>query len=126
MRIHDKKSNSKKSKFGSLLKSLPAQFIIGGLTVAGISYASNNASSPAIAGIIGAIPIGMPSSVFVDDNKVEGYAYNLLIFTIPLLLGTFLNWYLLAKIKLSKYESVGISMICIMVINAALAFKFST
>jgi len=33
----------------------------------------------AIAGLIAAMPIGMPSSIFIDDKKVEQYAYNLLI-----------------------------------------------
>ena len=121
-----KKSKSKsKSAIGSMINSLPGQFIIGGLTVAGIAYASNNASSPIIAGIIGALPIGMPSSIFVDDNKVTAYAYHLFIFSIPLILGTFLNWYLLEKEKFSKYESVGISLTVIIVMNSMLAFTLA-
>ncbi len=120
-----KSKSQSKSVLGSVVKSLPGQFIIGGLTVAGIAYASNNASSPIMAGIIGALPIGMPSSVFVDDNKVAAYAYHLFIFSIPLIIGTFLNWYLLEKEKFSKYESVGISLTVIIVMNSMLAFTLA-
>ena len=103
-----KKKNGKKQKsiVGKFIHSTPGQFIIGGLTVAGIAYFSNNVTNPAIAGLIGALPVGMPSSVFVDDSKVEGYAYNLMLMSIPLFLATILNWYLISHMKLDKYESV--------------------
>jgi hypothetical protein len=99
------------SVIGEFIKSIPGQFLIGGLTVAGIAYFSNNITNAAIAGVIGAIPVGMPSSVFVDDAKVEAYAYNLLIMTIPLFLATFMNWILLSKAKFNKYKSVAYSML---------------
>lgn len=41
------------------------------------------------------MPIGMPSSIFIDDKNVESYAYNLLIMTFVLLAATFSNWALL-------------------------------
>ena len=106
------------SIIGKFLNSIPGQFIIGGLTVAGIAYFGNNAANPAIAGLIGALPVGMPSSVFVDDAKVESYAYNLMLMSIPLLLATILNWYLIAKMKFTKYKSVGVSMILFIIVGA--------
>lgn len=112
------KSKAKKSMIGKIINSTPGQFIIGGLTVAGIAYFSNNASNPAIAGLIGALPVGMPSSVFVDDNKVEAYAYNLMLMTIPLVCGTIANWYLISKMKFTKYKSVTISLFLFIVIGA--------
>lgn len=99
-----------KSFLGMFLKSLPGQFLIGGLTVAGIAYFSNHLANAALAGVIAAIPVGMPSSVFVDDSKVEAYSYNLLIMTIPLFFTTFMNWFLISKMKYTKYKSVSISM----------------
>ena len=120
-----KKSNSaskSKSLFGEFIHSIPGQFIIGGITVAGIAYFSNNATNPAIAGLIGAFPIGMPSSVFVDDDKVEGYAYNLMLMTIPLMLATILNWYLISKMKLTKYESVPVSFFLFVLIGGVIVF----
>lgn len=110
------------SIIGKFLNSIPGQFIIGGLTVAGIAYFGNNATNPAIAGLIGALPVGMPSSVFVDDAKVESYAYNLMLMSIPLLLATILNWYLIAKMKFTKYKSVGISMLLFVMIGAIITF----
>jgi len=110
------------SIIGKFIQSVPGQFIIGGLTVAGIAYFGNNATNPAIAGLIGALPVGMPSSVFVDDAKVESYAYNLMLMSIPLLLATILNWYLIAKMKFTKYKSVGISMLLFVMIGAIITF----
>jgi hypothetical protein len=46
-----------------ILNSLPGQFVLGGTTVSGISYLSNQMSS-LIGGIFGGIPIGLPSCVF--------------------------------------------------------------
>ena len=99
-----------KSNIGSFLKSLPGQFLIGGITVAGIAYFRNNLTKAALAGVIGAMPVGMPSSVFVDDSKVESYALNLLIMSIPLFIATFTNWFFISKMKFSKYKSVSLSM----------------
>ena len=116
------KTKNQSSIIGKFLHSIPGQFIIGGLTVAGIAYFGNNVANPAIAGLIGALPVGMPSSVFVDDVKVESYAYNLMLMSIPLLLSTILNWYLIAKMKFTKYKSVGISMLLFIIIGAVIAF----
>ena len=94
----------------NFLNSFPGQFIIGGLTVGGIAYFSNELDNPAIAAVIAALPIGMPSSVFVNDNKVVKYSKNLLFMTFALIAATFQNWYMLSHVKVSKYESVPWSM----------------
>jgi hypothetical protein len=112
-----------KSIIETFLKSLQGQFIIGGLTVAGIAYFSNNLSNAALSGIIGALPVGMPSSVFVDDSKVEAYALNLLIMSVPLFIATFTNWFFISKMKFSKYKSVGLSM-CIFLGSSLLLLLF--
>ena len=116
------KTKNQSSIIGKFLHSIPGQFIIGGLTVAGIAYFGNNVTNPAIAGLIGALPVGMPSSVFVDDAKVESYAYNLMLMSIPLILATILNWYLIAKMKFTKYKSVGISMLLFIIMGAVITF----
>ena len=122
MAFKKKEGKKQKSIVGKFLHSTPGQFIIGGLTVAGIAYFSNNVTNPAIAGLIGALPVGMPSSVFVDDSKVEGYAFNLMLMSIPLFLATILNWYLISKMKLDKYESVSYSMVSFVVIGGLITF----
>jgi len=95
-----------------LLNSTPGQFLLGGATVSTIAYFSNNLHPPntALAGLIAAMPIGMPSSVFVDNTQVAQYSWHLLIMSVVLLLSTFSNWYLISHMKLSKYSSVAISL----------------
>lgn len=104
------------------IQSIIGKFIIGGLTVSGIAYFSNNISNPAIAGIIGAVPVGMPSSVFVDDSKVEKYALNLLLMSIPLFISTFTNWVFIAKFKFTKYQSVLYSLFIFVSLAVSIAF----
>ncbi len=102
----------------TFIQSLVGQFLIGGLTVSGIAYFSNNINNTAIAGLIAAMPIGMPSSIFVDDKKVVSYSKKLLDMSFVLLFVTFLNWYLLAYTKTTKYKSVTISMITFFVLGS--------
>ena len=94
----------------SFVQSIVGQFVIGGLTVAGIAGFSNSLHDPALAGIIASVPIGMPSSVFVSDADVTEYSWNLLVMTSGLFLATFVNWLLLAHVKAPKYESVACAM----------------
>ena len=92
-----------------ILQSTFSQFIIGGLTVSGIGYTANVVSYPALAALIAAIPIGMPSTIFVNDNKIEKYSYNLVLMTIILLLSSICNWVLIRFMHFNKYKSVAIS-----------------
>ncbi len=92
------------------VNSLPGQFIIGGLTVAGITGFSNHLHNPALAGIIASVPIGMPSSVFVKDSEIAEYSWKLLVMMSVLFLATFANWFFITKMKVSKYKSVAIAM----------------
>jgi len=92
------------------ISSLPGQFLIGGLTVSGISYVSNILNNPLLGGIIAGIPLGMPSTIFVKDSNVKGYTWNLMIMSTVLLLSTILNWFLINIVRYDKYTSVMISM----------------
>ena len=94
----------------TFINSIPGQFIMGGLTVSGISAFSNKLNNPALAGIVASIPIGMPSSIFVKDSQIDEYSWKLLVMTSVLFLATFINWYLITKQKMSKYTSVQIAM----------------
>ena len=47
-----------------IIDSLPFQFLIGGLTVAGVSF-SNHLTNTAILGVIASVPIGLPTAVFI-------------------------------------------------------------
>ena len=92
------------------VNSLPGQFLIGGLTVAGISAFSNILNNPVLAGIVASIPIGMPSTVFVKDNQVASYTWNLLVMTSVLVLATSTNYYLVNHAGYNKYQSAVVSM----------------
>ena len=96
-------------KIQDFLNSTPGQFIIGGTTVSGISYLSNF-MNPLLGGIFGGIPIGLPSSVFIDDNKVLSYLENLSVMTIILSIVTISGYLLKKHTKKSKYEIIKITM----------------
>jgi hypothetical protein len=98
------------SAIETFVNSLPGQFVIGGLTVAGITGFSNHLNNPALAGIIASVPIGMPSSVFVKDSQIAEYSWKLLVMMSVLFLATFANWFLITHMKVSKYKSVAIAM----------------
>lgn len=98
------------SALQSFFNSLPGQFIIGGLTVSGITGFSNHLNNPALAGIIASVPIGMPSSVFVKDSQLAEYSWKLLVMMSVLFLATFANWFLITQMKVSKYKSVAVAM----------------
>ena len=106
----------------TIIQSLPGQFIIGGLTVATIAFTANHINNPILAGLIAAIPIGMPSSIFVDNNKVEAYARNLTIMTLVLMVATLTNWLLIRNLKYNKYKSVSISLIMFIIIGSIAAY----
>ena len=97
------------SSLQSFLNSQTGQFVLGGTTVSGISYISNY-MSPLLGGIFGGIPIGLPSSVFIDDKKVLDYLQNLSAMTIILSIVT-ITAYLLKRYKnYNKYDVVKTSM----------------
>ena len=102
-------------------QSLLGQFIIGGATVAGIAFFANHLDNSVLAGVIAAVPIGMPSSIFVEDAKVKAYSKNLMLMSLVLMTATITNWYLLTYTKVGKYKSVSYSMLTFAVLGAIYA-----
>lgn len=98
------------SNIKDIMDSLPVQFIIGGTTVSGISYLSNFVN-PLIGGIFAGIPIGLPSVVFIDDEKVNSYLKNLTFMTYILSLATTIGYLIHSHTKLNKYNIAGLAMI---------------
>lgn len=97
------------SKLQNFLNSQGGQFIIGGSTVSGISFLSNN-MGPLLGGIFGGIPIGLPSAVFIDDKKVSSYLGNLSFMSIILSTVTLIAYYLITYKKMDKNQAIKISM----------------
>lgn len=95
-------------------KNYLISFIVGGLTVAGIKYASNNLSQE-YAGIIGALPIGLFSVLFIIKNEnAEEYIKNYTIQTIVTILAGFafmLYLYLNKKNKVEISKEVKIAYV---------------
>lgn len=98
------------STINTFINSLPGQFLIGGITVAGINYFSNNIANSAIAGVIAGVPVGLPSTIFVKDAKVSDYSTHLLFMTAILFFVTLLFWVLYHKYNMNKYQGVEIAM----------------
>lgn len=111
-----------KSLVEEAIQSTIGQFMIGGLTVAGIGYFADHVKNTAISAIIAAVPIGMPSSVFVKDSKVEDYALKLLYMSTALYISTLSNWVLIKYFKYNKWESVGLSLLVFLVFAIIIAF----
>lgn len=107
-----------------IANSLPGQFIIGGIMVSSIGYFTKNSNYPALAALIAAIPVGMPSSVFVKDSKLKAYNKNLLIMTVVLLLVTTTNWYFTDKMKWGKHKAVLVSLSLFFVLGGLYSFFY--
>ena len=53
------------------MDSIFGKFLIGGLTLSGITYLSNNVQNTLLASMFAAVPIAMPSTIFIHDSKVK-------------------------------------------------------
>ena len=89
--------------------------------MAGIAYLSNHLDNTIIAGVVAAVPIGMPSTIFVNDAKVKSYSRNLMLMSLALMIATVMNWYLVTYTKVGKYRSVSYSMLTFAVLGAIYA-----
>jgi hypothetical protein len=66
----------------NLIKKYGLPFLIGGLTVSGIKYSSHNMKQE-YAAIIGALPLGLFSTLFVIElNKTDDYIKNYTLQTV--------------------------------------------
>lgn len=104
------------------INSIPGQFLIGGITLAGIYFFSNNVNNTAIAAVVAGVPIGLPSTIFVDNSKVSSYSTNLLFQTFLLLLVTFEFWFLFHKLNYNKFKGVGIAMLTWLILSCLYVF----
>lgn len=85
--------------------SIIQQFLIGGTTVATISYLGNFVN-PVLAGIFASVPIGLPSGYYIATSKAPGYYKNLLLMTTGLLLATGVTTLLITEYNVSKNMSI--------------------
>lgn len=56
------------------MNNLPIkEFLIGGLTIGGIKYASENIDDIRVAALVANIPVILMSSIMIKDNKVKRF-----------------------------------------------------
>lgn len=92
------------------IKDIVIQFIIGGSTVALISYLGNFVN-PVLAGIFASIPLGLPSGYYIASSKAPAYYKNLLIMTTGLLMATAITSILVIEYKVDKNTSIIAGML---------------
>jgi len=86
------------------------EFMIGGTFVAVISGLGNYVD-PLLAGLIAGIPIGLPSTIFINGKlKSKEYVTNLTITSALLLAVTLLFYYIYIKKDIEKKKSIAIAM----------------
>ena len=83
---------------------------IAGLSI-GIALYLADHTHPALAGLFATIPIALPSIVMIDDNKVEDYAFALVLGIASYVLAAFLFYYLYTKQNWVKWKALVVSML---------------
>ena len=92
------------------IKDIVTQFIIGGSTVALISYLGNFVN-PVLAGIFASIPLGLPSGYYIASSKAPAYYKNLIIMTAGLFLATAVTSILVIEYKIEKNTAIIAGML---------------
>ena len=110
----------------SELKGLIIPFLLGGATIAGVKYMAAHLNNPALAAILGGLPVGLLSIyVITSQNSVE-YAHN--YFYVTLILATaILSFYIIhIHTKLDKNIVLLISIViwAVLVITRYLYAKY--
>ena len=102
------------------------QFIIGGVFVSGISYMGNYVN-PVLAGLLAGLPIGLPSTFFIQNStKAKNYVTYLAITTVLLTTVTCLFYYLYVHAGyMSKNMGIALSM-ALWIIGVILIWQFKT
>lgn len=96
----------------SLMKNLVIPFLLGGSIIAGVKYTATKLHNPALAAILGGLPIGLMSIYFVSTSEASSYAYNYFYVTLILLMSIMLFYVLYTHGNLSKNIAWGITMVC--------------
>ena len=97
---------------------------IGAITVGGIKFLSDH-TTPEIAAVLGAAPIGYLSTLFIETNKkTEEYLANYALFLLFTIVGAMTYMTLLKRAKLHKVASLVIGIVVIMACILVRIFVF--
>jgi hypothetical protein len=105
------------------MNNLPIkEFLIGGLTIGGIKYASDNIDDIRVAALVGNIPVILMSSIMIKDNKVKGFlkAYMTNVFILFFLAS--ILYYIHGKYNTDYIKNLACIMIIWIIINIGLFY----
>lgn len=95
------------------MNNLPIkEFLIGGLIIGGIKYASENIDDIRIAGLIANIPVILMSSYMIKENKAKGFLKSYMKNLVVLLGLALVLYYVHGKYD-TKYK---FNLICVFII----------
>ena len=100
------------------------EFIIGGVLFSLIKIISDRVTDVRIASIVAAFPIGLITSFMIEKDKRAKYVFSYSINLCVLLIVAGIYHILLSKTELSIFISIGISLLCWLIINV-LKTKFT-
>jgi len=98
------------------------EFLIGGLTIGGIKYVSDNIDDIRVAALVGNIPVILMSSIMIKDNKVKGFlkAYMTNVFMLFFLAS--ILYYIHGKYNTDYKKNLACIMIIWILINVGLFY----
>lgn len=93
------------------------EFLIGGILYSAIKYTSDNVSDIRISSAIAAFPIGLLSSILINDKSIKKYTKSYMINVFFMLITAFLFYLLSNYTSINRYLALIISFLCWMMIN---------
>ena len=96
--------------FEELVNSLVGKFIVGGTFVSGIAFIAKHFST-LMAAIFAGVPIGLPSSLFIDEKHVLEYLENLTLMTLILFIVTLFAYLFKKYTNSDKYKTIKTTVV---------------
>lgn len=85
-------------------------FLIGGSIIAGVKWASLYLN-PGLAAVVGGVPTGLISSMFITEQQRDDYVYNYIFVTAILLAAVLVYYFILTKTEVSKTYAFIIAIV---------------
>ena len=93
----------------SHITALLEPFLIGGSIIAGVKWASLYLN-PGLAAVIGGVPTGLISSMFITEDKRDDYVYNYIFVSAILLAAVLVYYFVLTKTGISRTNAFIIAI----------------
>lgn len=96
----------------SELKSLIIPFLLGGTLISGVKFAATHMDNPALAAILGGIPVGLTAIFFLTSDKSIGYSHDYFYVTLSLATAILVFYMLRVHTDISKNVVLLIAFGC--------------